>query len=142
MHGTSDNDNSKEIQLMLHSLLIYIYLVCINLNILVLCKSHIIEHLWKCKYEILNQAFEDNQFSLFIVRNWKIAYSPKLNLFSFYSFVQFEYQLILDIPNISSKNTSKYNTNLCFVSRNKITYLASILSANSEQTHHTPVSYL
>ena len=55
-----------------------------------------------------------------------------------------EYQLILDVLNISSQNTSKYNTNLCSGSRKKIIYLAipDILSANSEQTHHTLVSYL
>ena len=64
--------------------------------------------------------------------------------FSFYSFTQFEYQLILDAPNVSSKNTSKYNTNIYSVSRNKIIYLAipHILSANPEQTHHPLVSYL
>ena len=77
-----------------------------------------------------------------------IEYSPKLFLLfvnsSFYSFTQLEYQLIPDVPNISSKNTSKYNTNLCFVCREKIVYLAipHILSVKSEQTHHTLVSYL
>ena len=83
------------------------------------------------KWQRWNQPLEDNQ------------YSPKLHLVfvscSFYSFTQFEYQLILDVANISSKNTSKYNTNLCSVSRIWIIYLAisPIPSANSEQTHHT-----
>ena len=75
-------------------------------------------------------------------------YFSKPNLlfvsFSFYSFTQFEYQLTLNGPNTSSKNTSKYNTNLCSVNKKKIIYLAipHILFTNSEQTHHTPVSYL
>ena len=48
------------------------------------------------------------------------------------------------IPIYQTKNTPNYNTNLCSVGTNKIIYLAIpyIVSANSEQTHHTPVSYL
>ena len=89
-----------------------------------------------------NQPLEDTSFVT--VTSWKIEYSPKtfclLDLFS----AVFKYQPILDVPNISSKNTSKYNPNLCSVSWKKIIYLAipHILSANSEQTHHILVSYL
>ena len=46
---------------------------------------------------------------------------------------------------MSSKNYSKYDTNLCSASRKNIIYLATIphiFSASSEQTHHTLVSYL
>ena len=60
--------------------------------------------------------------------------------FSLYSFTQVEYQLIQDMfPIYRSKNISKYNPNLCAVSREKIIYLAlpHIPSVNSEQTHHT-----
>ena len=60
--------------------------------------------------------------------------------FSFYNFTQLEYQQILD----AKEQANTYITNLCSVGRKKIIYLAipHILSANSEQAHHTLVSYL
>ena len=57
--------------------------------------------------------------------NEKIAYFSKLNLlfvsFGFYKFREFEYQITLEVPNISSKTTS---TNLGSVTRKKIINLA------------------
>ena len=90
-----------------------------------------------------NQVLEDK-----FVINCKIECSPKLHIFfvsfSLYSFTQFEYYLVLDIPNISRKSTAKYSTNYCSASKKTIIYLAipHILSANSEQAHQTLVSYL
>ena len=86
--------------------------------------------------------------SLVYCEKTKTDCSPKLNIlfvsFSVYSFTQFEYQKTLNVPNISNENTFKYSTNLCSVNSKKNIYLVipHILSANSEQTHHTLVSYL
>ena len=65
--------------------------------------------------------------------------------FRFNSFTQFEYQLTPDVPNISRKILPNMTQTADAVSRKKFIYLVIpyILSANSEQTHHTlSVSYL